>query len=267
QRRGRRAANPAAPQVSRRGPRGVRALPHPARRIRARSARSARSARTEDLQPGIAHRPPAPAARHDRPAPDPGRPPDHGRHRAGYLARKHKAQTKAHALPPKRAGARLRRTRLAVTQPYSVHQSSSSSLPLAACLVLPWVAAGEPPLVGRCCAAAAAAGETWVAWWLADWAGCTAVGGAEPPLPLRGALAGAAGAAGATWVGGAAGAGSGAMAGLAGGACIAAASMPGSSWPPSSWRTCARWVAMLSFCLVSSSTSRWAAARRRSASA
>src|SRR5207248_3231050 len=83
-----------------------------------------------------------------------------------------------------------------VTEPYSVHQSSSSSLPLAACLALAWVAAGEPPLAGRCCAAAAA-GETWVAWWLADWAGCTAVGGAEPPL--RGALAGAAGAAGATW--------------------------------------------------------------------
>ena len=41
----------------------------------------------EDLQPGVAHRPPAPAARHDRPAPDPGRPPDHGRHRAGHLAR------------------------------------------------------------------------------------------------------------------------------------------------------------------------------------
>src|SRR5213080_4235068 len=91
-------------------------------------------------------------------------------------------KTKARTLPPKRAGARLRRTRLAVSQPYSVHQSSSSSL----------------PLVG-CCCAAAAAGETWVAWWLADWAGCTAVGGAEPALPLRGALAGAAGAAGATW--------------------------------------------------------------------
>src|SRR5438067_4107135 len=133
-------------------------------------------------------------------------------------------KTKARTLPPKRAGARLRRTRLAVSQPYSVHQSSSSSLPLAACLV--FVAAGEPPLVGRCCAAAAA-GETWVAWWLADWAGCTAVGGAEPPLPLRGALAGAAGAAeaaGATWVGGAAGADSAAMACLAGGACIDAAS-------------------------------------------
>src|SRR5207245_5862765 len=32
---------------------------------------------------------------------------------------------------------------------YSVHQSSSSSLPLAACLALAWVAAGEPPLVDR----------------------------------------------------------------------------------------------------------------------
>src|SRR5205814_8975041 len=112
---------------------------------------------------------------------------------------------------------------------YSVHQSSSSSLPLAACLALAWVAAaGEPPLVGRCCAAAAA-GETWVAWWLADWAGCTAMGGAEPPLPLRGAqaaAAGAAGAAGATWVGGAAGGDSAAMAGLAGGARIGRASLP-----------------------------------------
>jgi hypothetical protein len=55
-----------------------------------------------------------------------------------------------------------------------------------------------------------------------------------------------------------------AMAGFVCAACTA--SMPGGC-PPSTWRTCARWLAMLSFCRVSSSTSRWAAARRRSASA
>jgi len=36
--------------------------------------------------PGLAHRPQAPAARHARPAPDPGLSPDYGRHRAGHLA-------------------------------------------------------------------------------------------------------------------------------------------------------------------------------------
>ena len=42
--------------------------------------------------------------------------------------------------------------------------------------------------------------------------------------------------------------------------------MPGSC-PPSSWRTWAKWVAMLSFCLVRSSTSRCADAERRRAAA
>src|SRR6266702_5389981 len=42
-----------------------------------------------------------------------------------------------------------------------------------------------------------------------------------------------------------------AMAGFAGAACTA--SMPGGC-PPSTWRTCARWLAMLSFCRVRSST-------------
>src|SRR5260370_3828026 len=50
------------------------------------------------------------------------------------------------------------------------------------------------------------------------------------------------------------------MAGFVCAACTAF--MPGSNW-----RTCARWLAMLSFCLVRSLTSRWVAARRRSASA
>ncbi len=49
------------------------------------SAPGGQDARAADLQPGIAHRPQAPAARHARPARDRRRPPDHGRHRAGHL--------------------------------------------------------------------------------------------------------------------------------------------------------------------------------------
>ena len=54
------------------------------------------------------------------------------------------------------------------------------------------------------------------------------------------------------------------MPGLAGADCRAS-SMPGSC-PPSSWRSWVRWLAMLSFCRVSSSTWRCAMARCRSAS-
>ena len=76
------------------------------------------------------------------------------------------------------------------------------------------------------------------------------------PLPL-GRATGAAAATGALSTAGLTGAA--ATAGSIGGSW-----MP--SWPPSSCRTWARCVVMLSFWRVSSSTSRWAASRRRSAS-
>ena len=111
-----------------------------------------------------------------------------------------------------------------------------------------------------------AAEDTWVAWRPpAGGTGCTAVGAAPPEAPLRGAITGAEDAGAGDAGAGDAGAGSAAMAGFGCMACMAAP-MSGTC-PPSSWRTCARWLAMLSFCLVSSSTSRCAAARRRSASA
>src|SRR6202034_759324 len=67
---------------------------------------------------------------------------------------------------------------------YSVHQSSSSSLPLAPCLALAWVGAGEPPLAwtgrGACTWVGA---DAWAAGWTVVGAGC--------PCPLRGGVPGA----------------------------------------------------------------------------